>query len=68
MLSEIDNLNVNLFNPCKLKIAYKSNCLTSWIQIEIIDYGSLNATRDTQKENEMITIENINGIQSKEEQ
>lgn len=60
MLLEIENLNVNLFNPFRLKIAYKTNCLTSWIQIDIIDYSTFNSTGIASKENELVSIENSN--------
>lgn len=60
MLLEIENLNINLFNPCRLKIAYRTNCLTSWIQIDIIDYSTINSTGIASKENELVSIENSN--------
>lgn len=44
--NDLKNINETIFNEKGLKISYNTICLTSWLQIDLLDYKSLNNTLD----------------------
>ena len=67
LFNDIKNINETIFNERGLKISYKNICLTSWLQIDLLDYNSLNNTLDAsadehskEKINELAEIKEIN--------
>ena len=48
---KLSYLNETVFNPSKLNIEFKSNCLTSWLQVEIVDYQTLSVNGSIRSNN-----------------
>ncbi len=52
-INDIHNINETILNKRGLLMRYKSICITSWIEIEILEYEKVDATS-----NELIELKN----------
>lgn len=44
LLNDINNINETILNKKGITMRYKSICVTSWIEIEIMEYEKVNET------------------------
>jgi hypothetical protein len=46
-LYQIDRINKEVFNKHKLHLSYHNICITSWLQIDILDYHTLESINES---------------------